>query len=665
MNIYSGTVFRGLFIAVCSLFSLYLYAENTVYEFGPKTDNVIVFTASASADNESTTATVQLQEFARKLSHQPPDFHIIIAITKNDISELPADVPVKRYGGIKQLIQTLNSYTNAAVCVIGQGSKDRVRLTAGTSAGTAPAWFLQTAYHTMMQEALPVDFYSNALIFHRLGMLPDDPVLRLFNEAALPALKIETNTDLAGFFTAFPADIHHSMTNEWDTHYFTHKINKKLVIITERHIVRILIFSSMLILLWLVVFSFLFGKKREQHLKDLLLLWWMPLYFFLVNCAGFFLGTKLAELLFYLRFSSGSDMSLFPLTVLAFKYCFALFFMLVFTAFNRVIPLPANRFIYGFMAHTVCLLNIFIFSFINLSFSIIFLLVFFISFAAYQVKNTVLQGILLVCLFFPVIPFAYHIFIYRDYVFDIILHANIEPALIFIPFDLFLLRLVLSIDKKRKEKKSRRRASIPMYCKLAGVLLAALILRICVMPAAQQQSRQDFILTQRITEEGSTVVKKYTGFSQKEAAAMEYVRSAAVETPEHPDSFLTVKASLTHYFERSIGSITLDSSIRAEAVSITVRAQNGVAVFEADAPFEQNASGDTAVFISTPRPALPRVIHFSGKKNADLTVTVTVWSKENYFNLVLPGQEDGMRHGNFLLEITKTLALTPEDDEAV
>ena len=120
-----------------------LIAENLLYEFGPKTDNVIVFTASVGSDNQATAVTLQLQKYAQKLSADAPDIHIIVAITKNDISELPADIPVKRYEGTQALIKTLSVYPNAAVCIVAPDTFNNARIITGTSKGTTPAWFLQ------------------------------------------------------------------------------------------------------------------------------------------------------------------------------------------------------------------------------------------------------------------------------------------------------------------------------------------------------------------------------------------------------------------------------------------------------------------------------------------------------------------------------------------
>ena len=660
-------ILQRLRAVICIIFSYLLLqplaGENSFYEFGPRTDKVIVFTALASSDNQSTTASIQLQAFAQKLSVKAPDVHIIVAITKNDISELPGDIPVKRYEGIKSLIQTLSVYPNAAVCLIDSGKPHTARIVTGTSQGTSPAWLLRPAYACLRQKNITVDFYTNAVVFHRLGWLPDDPALRLYNEAGIPTIKIETNAELSDFFDSFAPQVIQSISNEWDTHYFVWRLRQRLIIISEWHIIVILISCSIVFLLWLIFFSFLFGKKREQHLRDLLKLWWMPGYFFLVNWGSFFLGSKITELLFYLRFSSTTEMHSLPLTALSVKYVFALFFMFMFTAFNKFIPLPANRFIYGFMAHAVCLLNIFVFSFINLSFSIIFMLIYFVSLIAYQFKNIILQILFIVCLFLPLMPFVMHVIAYRYYMFTIIFFFNLAPACIFVPFDLFLIRLSLSIDKKKKNTKPLLK--IPFHCKLTGSFFIALVLLIFFMPVSQSSFHNTFTLIHCINGTESYVIKKYTDPPLEEKIEQYFHNEAAI--PQDASRFLTVGTSLDNYFERSIGTITVDSPLKIEAFSVTVHAQNGVAVFESDTAFEQSSSGDTATFISFPRPVFPGIIHFSGKKDAILTVSVVLWSKENPFNIKLAestsnayqtAPDDAHEEYPFLLKVEKTLHIT-------
>ena len=642
-----------------------LIAENLLYEFGPKTDNVIVFTASVGSDNQATAVTLQLQKYAQKLSADAPDIHIIVAITKNDISELPADIPVKRYEGTQALIKTLSVYPNAAVCIVAPDTFNNARIITGTSKGTTPAWFLQAVYTSLEQQNIPVDFYTNAVVFHRLGWLPDDATLRLYNEAHIPAIKIESAADLSDFFPLVAPSVIKSMSDEWDIHYFVWKLHKKLIIINEQHIVITLIVSSILFLLWLMFFSFLFGEKRDQHIRDLLKLWWMPIYFFLVNWIGFFLGSKIAEALFYLRFSSMGELSAFPLTALLIKYVFALFFMFIVTAFNTLIPLPSNRFIYGFIAHAVCLVNIFIFSFFNLSFSILFMIIYLIALAAYHFKNIILQMIFIVCLFLPLMPLVMHIIRYREYMFHTIFFIHLASACIFVPFDLFLIRLGLSFDKKRKTGKAFFK--IPMQCKVMGALFMILAVWVFVMPETKNTAHNRFMLIQYLNGNESSVIKKHIDTLLEENIT-DYMRDTAQAPAENADSFLTVRTSLENYFERSIGAITIDSPLKIEAFSVTLSAQNDVAIFESDTAFEQSSSGDAATFVSAPRPSFPISIHFSGKKDAALTVSVVVWSSDNPFNIRLPedSSKEAAGKGNawnsipFLLKIEKTFHITAQ-----
>lgn len=653
---------------VCLLFLFFfiplqgLIAETSFYEFGPKTDKVVVFTASLDGENQATTATAQLQRYAQRLSYHEPDIHIIIAITKNDISELPAEVSVRQYAGIKSLIKKLNEYPNAAVCLIAPRSSNDVRIITGTSKGTTPAWFLKAVYTSLNKKNIPLELYTHSIVFHRLGWLPDDPVLQLYNEGNIPTIKIETGFNLSDIFPLCAAQVIQYMSNEWDTHYFVVQLFKKLILINEEYIVIVLIVSLIVFLLWVMFFSFLSGDKRIQHLKDLAQLCWMPCYVFLVNLVSFSLGTKITEALFYLRFSSINELAAFPLTALSIKYVSALFFIFAITALNTFVPLPANRFIYGFMAHVSCLLNIFIFSFIDLSFSLIFMMIYFVSFAAYHVKTTMMQMICIICFFLPIFPFIMHVVHYRYHIFPIVFFINSAPACIFVPFDLFLIKLSLSI-KGRKTAVSFFR--LPIECKVMGTIALLAVVWLFVMPTRKGSAHNQYILIHHLDEYQSKVLKKYTHSSVEEklsASTYEIISNI----PVNADAVLAMNTSFENYFERSIGSISLHSPLNIAAFSVTIHAMDDIAIFESNLAFERNALGDTATFVSEPHPHFPVVIRFSGKKNAMLRVSVVLWSRDNPFNIRFNTNQkntvqDITQEIPFLLKIEKTIYIAAED----
>ncbi|MGP1576352.1 MAG: hypothetical protein ACTTH7_02510 [Treponema sp.] len=625
-----------------------LYAENLFYEFGPKTDTVILFTASVSADNQDNSATMQLKDFAQELQKRPPDIRIIIVITQHDSTDLPPDIPVRRLHGTQDLIKSLASYPNPIAVLITAGTHTSAKIIAGTNGNVAPSWLLQSVYNGLRHTGIPINFDPNTLLLHKLGWLEDDPALPLYNQADIPSIKIETAADISDFLCLFPSYLMDSRTIEQDKHYFAFLFRGALVITGEKTIVLIIIGAILTILCWLIMLSFVFGRKNEQHRHDLRILWWIPLYFFIVNALGFVIGSKITELVFALRFLSSTEMIFYPITALAVKYGIALFFMLIVVSLNIRIPLPRNRFIYGFLANTVCACNIFIFSTIDLSFAVFFLIMYLISLAAYQFKNTIIQTMFLIFLYSPLLPFLLHIMNNSEAVFPFIFALNTQPAILFIPFDLLLIRLLLSVEKQYGIKQWRLKAQAA----ISTAVLVTLLLWFFLMPDKTTDIHNNFVLMQKITQGQTAILKNYNG--TQENAALQYRQHADGMSASQVEDSLIVGGTLDNYFERSIGTVSVRSSLKPEAIHVTIESQDGSALFEADQLFEKNSKGDKASFVSLPRPEMPFAIRFSGEKDAVLRITVQFWTRENPCGIIFEGEGNAP---SFLLEIKKTLTI--------
>ena len=633
-------------------------ARTTIEHFGPQSDTVLVLAAAASHTHEQAAAVRALKQYAQELRQQAPDIHIIIAITQHESAQLPAGIPVKRLQGTKELIQSIQAYANPVVCLIDTGEADNAKIIAGTKGVTAPAWLLRSVYNALTQAQIPIDFYSNTILFHRLGWLDDDPALQLYNQAHIPSIKIATDADVSTFLHHLTDTLKSNSNTEWDAHYLAYTIGQKLIIISENQIVTVLLFSIMGILFWLTVFSFIFGKKQAQHIKDFLVLWWMPLYFFCINSIAFIGGTKITETLLYLRLDSLTEMPLFSLLAIALKYSFALFVMFFLSSLNVVIPLPRNRFIYGFMANIACLINIFIFSSIHFSFSFIFLLIYFISLIAYQFKNSIIQLCFIPALFSPLIPFIAYILYFHDKVFDSIFYNHLEIALIFVPVDLLLIRLALSIKKKQKGIISPFK--IPIHCKAMGIVFVMLAVLVFLLPVKRIKEQQPFMLVQKIQKNTVSFVKQYENSSLKDILLPEDTIQTVPVTTAEANNFLSIRSSVINYFQRSTGTITIHSSLKTEAVAVTITAQPGSAFYDADIPFERNTKGDTVYITSIPQPAMPFTVHFSASPHAVLSVTVHLWSMDNPYEVTL--KQPAAAESSFLLEIEKEITVAAPTD---
>ncbi|MGP1455756.1 MAG: hypothetical protein ACTTJ7_08400 [Treponema sp.] len=638
-----------------------LCATHTVIDhFGPQSATVLVLAAAASHMQEDTSAVRALKQYAQELRQQAPDIHIIIAITQHENAQLPSNVLVKRLQGTKELIQTIQAYSKPIVCLIDTGETRNAKIIAGTKGITAPSWLLRAVYSALTYAQIPIDFYANTMLLHRLGWLDDDPALQLYNQAHIPSIKIATDADISAFFHHLADTLKSNSNTEWDAHYLTYKMGKKLIIISENQIVTILLFSIMGILFLLTVFSFIFGKKQVQHAKDFLVLWWMPLYFFCINSIALIGGSKIAELLLYLRLDSPTEIRLFSLLAIALKYSFALFVIFFLSSLNIIIPLPRNRFIYGFMANIACLINIFIFSSIHFSFSFIFLLIYFISLIAYQFKNSIIQLCFIPALFSPLIPFIVYILLFHQKVFDRIFFAHVEIALILVPVDLLLIRLVLSINKEKKGIITPFK--FPLHCKVMGilfVLLAGLVFR---LPVKRIKAQQPFMLVQKIQKNNAIFLKQYENASVKDRILPDDAIQCTSVPAAEVNNFLSVSSSVNNYFQRSTGTIAIHSSLKTEALAVTITAQHGSAFYDADVPFERNTKGDTVYITSIPQPAMPFFVHFSANPGAAFSVTVHLWSMDNPYRVSLKRPVPGASPSSFLLEIEKEFTVAAQAD---
>ncbi|MGP1594065.1 MAG: hypothetical protein ACTTH8_02320 [Treponema sp.] len=639
-------------VLYCLLVSVLLcaapvYAENLFYEFGPNADTVLLFTASVSSDNQANTATIQLKDFAQKLARNPPHIRIIIAITTHDKTDLPADIPVRRMHGTQELIKKLAAYPNPIAVLLAPGTHTAAKIIAGTRGSVTPSWLLQSVYTGLRHTGISIDFDTHALLLHRLGWLEDDPALRWYNQAHIPSIKIETTADISDFLNAFPQYLAELRTIEQDTHYFAALFRGALVITGERNIVLSITGAIFVILFWLILLSFVFGRKNEQHRHDVCILCWVPLCFFCINAVSFFIGSKIAEMIFSMRFLSASEMIVYPITALAVKYGIAVCFMLLAVSGNTLLPLPKNRFVYGFLANSVCACNIFLFSTIDFSFAIFFLLMYIISLIAYQFKNIIMQILCLILLYSPLLPFVVHFINNSEVLFPFVFTLNMQPAMLFLPFELLLIRLFLSIEKKYGLKQH-----IKLQAALSAVLLAPMILWCFFMPDKTMDRHTGFVLMQKVSQGKEYIVKNYGG--TQEHTAVPYRRHSNGISAAQAEDSLTVDCSVNNYFQRSIGTVSLHSHLKPDAVHITIESENGSALFEANQPFEKNSKGDKASFVSLPHPEMPYSIRFSGEKDTVLHITVQFWTSENPCGIIVDGESSTPP---FLLEIKKTFTV--------
>jgi len=158
------------------VFFLFLksYAENIVYEIGPNTEDVIVFTASRTHNNEATSSTKLLEDFAKKLEHEILKLRVIIIITDNDTPDLPETVGIKKHQNTQKIISMIAQSKSSVVFILSDGPSDKVILTPGAANKTSPPWMIEDIHFALKKQNIPFNLKYNNIILYRLGIINDD-----------------------------------------------------------------------------------------------------------------------------------------------------------------------------------------------------------------------------------------------------------------------------------------------------------------------------------------------------------------------------------------------------------------------------------------------------------------------------------------------------------
>ena len=128
---------------------------------------------------------------------------------------------------------------------------------------------------------IPVGFKYNNIILYRLGIISDNMLAEYLKED-IPAIKISYGADIRPVLLSLINTYTQGISSELDKHYNI-KNFFGLRIISEKTLVLLVIGVTLLGLFYIFIFSFLFDKRREKNIRDLLLLWRVPVFFFIIS----------------------------------------------------------------------------------------------------------------------------------------------------------------------------------------------------------------------------------------------------------------------------------------------------------------------------------------------------------------------------------------------
>ena len=111
-----------------------------------------------------------------------------------------------------------------------------------------------------------------------------------------------------------------------------------------------------------------------------------------------------------------------------------------------------------------------------------------------------------------------------------------------------------------------------------------------------------------------------------------------------------------NYLDRSIATLTINSTVEVEALEIVITNEFGIPVYEADKTIVLD--GNKAKIITSQKVSMPFTITFSSEKDANLNILVTAYSFENPFGTKLDKNIFNV-NDYFLLKLETSLDIKP------
>lgn len=610
---------------------------------------VVLVTGSHSPESIRTALAASADIIAGHDPHRP----VLIAETARDTTVLPAEYRVDHPAGTRALVELLREGELSAVILVEPAEGPGIRIVNGTRGYTSPRWLLQSVLSTLDNTDYEWTLARTRQPLYRLGWTERHERLEAFLESGIPALIIQWNEPDPLILSQLVLELPDPLPDHWDRHFLVLTLRDTLFFIGEEVSLFIVITSFALILLFLFVFSFLFGKRSEQRLRDFFRLWWLPFIYLAVTTLSLTIAGNLVLWLFSFRLGNPDGWRLMPAIAFAGKMLTGWFFVTLTGSFYQLIRFPRDSFMYGYIASIVCLVNLVVFASLDFSLAMLFLSVYVISFVMYHLDHPVLHLPAVIVLALPFIPYIHALVTAEAPVLAPVIHTsmawNLRMAFFIMPFQLFLSRFLVRVGHFGRSKSFY----VPANLILAFFLFIAGIAGMLFWPVTTDNRPLNVSIRQYTDADGSRAITRSPAWPDQ-ISAVPLALSQAEFDSLTADRYIAVEYSSRTFLDRRLVSVTVRPLITADLLEVRTERAQGFPVFDASVPFERLDGGRTAVFRTVDNRTIPFVLEFSTEREAALELVITVVSRENPARIAVPAADIT---GDFALIATRRIPM--------
>ncbi len=524
-------------------------------------------------------------------------FNIKIVLTAGDRQKIAGN---ERMSGTEIFCKNQEGAQNVFAILLDFNGRNSCYVTPGTKGEISPYYLTHLLCDSLDKNSAEFKIKGAPFVsLFRMGVLKEDSRLSSFLRREIPAVLLtllgEDNDYTKEVYSLkdFFSELEPSRTDIWCRHYIPIVFPKKILWVGETTILSAIISFMLIVLFALSDFNFLF-RKRSRRLAEIKAHALKSIHVIFLTAAiltlASFAGQGLAR--FVQRTGIRNIMILFMIKL-------SPAFILVSVLYPLEIKLNKNLpvYIYEYILTISAVLNIFIFTLLDISLFFLFALQYLILVISRAMKNALSIYLFILIFIAPFIPVIYVILVYSDaatlteFVFSDI-HYNIMLSFAIIPFNLLWLRILARLNLKATSYRSLvARYVISSIINLIGIILVASI---------------------TITVLEKTFFKNVEPLEQK----------ARVLDSENCD-FTKVSAYDTEYYGGKIRRIDITTARAAERIRVYARGQSDTPV---DFSIYDTATRDTTTeFLLPDNPPQKLSVIFTPDPNDSGEITVEAY----------------------------------------
>ena len=389
----------------------------------------------------------------------------IITITKNLMTEKFNSTVLISYGdtfpltddstvtGMQAFTSSLNTNTTYYAFIINHDA-DHNAIISGSDGTASPSWMVKAAFSAFAKQKITEDIPRYYLSqFSKYSFLHDDILQALFeNNVQAIKLNIRKTADCTAFLQQLTENYHNEQKKTPDYHSLMFRVFRHTVWLTEYTIVRIIILTVFLSLIYIFLVGLLNSNLKNVAWRQIKTNWYTIPVTFLLSSGGFFLG-KVIYTAFARNGGPGTVYGIFILQILLSSLFVSLFFLLE-LFFRRTYGERSLDFLIMISSFA----NQFIFCLFDMSLFPFFLLQCLITIFAIVLKRNwmhIIMFILMILIFVPYILGLYklsNLFSLKQFFMNN-MFQNLTIPLLLIPFYMMLLRIFTATKKQFSKKK--------------------------------------------------------------------------------------------------------------------------------------------------------------------------------------------------------------------